>query len=46
VAMQKAGHDLTPQDFAVAKRWLDSVQSRDAASGTPDGGAGSMSGSA
>jgi phospholipase/carboxylesterase len=46
VAMQKAGHDLTPQDFAVAKRWLDSVLSREAASGTPDGGAGRMSGSA
>jgi predicted esterase len=23
LAMQKAGHDLTPQDFAVAKRWLE-----------------------
>jgi predicted esterase len=25
MAMQKAGHDLTPQDFAVAKRWLTPV---------------------
>jgi predicted esterase len=22
LAMQNAGHDLLPQDFAVAKRWL------------------------